>query len=136
MQNLMDEKFVKIDYDNVQKTVVAKWNGFLRLEELQKGCKAINNHVKKEKLTKHLSDQTQLKVLVKEVQDYIGEVWFDEVEKLGLRRIAILLSDDIFTQASVNKVNLNAQYKGLQINSFNSLNQCYEWLSEDKKAAV
>ncbi|MBC8111521.1 MAG: hypothetical protein H7Y04_10710 [Verrucomicrobia bacterium] len=130
MQNLMDEKFVKIDYDATQKIVAAKWNGFLKLEDLQKGCKEINSQIKKEKLTKHLSDQTQLKVLVKEVQEYIGAVWFDEVEKLGLRKIAILVAEDIFAQAAVNKVNLNAQYKKLEINSFSSLDQCHTWLNE------
>ncbi len=129
-QVLLNEKSVKLTYDTASQVIIAKWIGFLKMEDLKKGCELMNNHIKQDKLTRHISDQTELKVLAKELQEYIGGVWFDEVEKLGLRKIAILVAEDVFAQATVNKVNTNAQFRKLQIQTFGSLESCYKWLSE------
>jgi hypothetical protein len=129
-QTLLNEKAVKLSYDSANKIIIAKWIGFLKMEDLKKGCEIMNNQIKAEKITRHISDQTELKVLAKELQEYIGGVWFDEVEKMGLRKIAILVAEDVFAQATVNKVNTNAQFRNLQIQTFGSLDKCYQWLKE------
>jgi hypothetical protein len=129
-QTLLNEKSVRLSYDSANKTIIAKWIGFLKMEDLKKGCELMNVQIRSEKITRHISDQTELKVLAKELQEYIGGVWFDEVEKMGLRKIAILVAEDVFAQATVNKVNTNAQFRNLQIQTFGSLDKCYQWLKE------
>ncbi len=129
-QTFLNEKAVKLSYDSTNKVVIAKWMGFLKLENLKKGCELMNTKIKQEKITYHISDQSELKVLAKELQEYIGLVWMDEVEKLGLRKIAILVAEDVFAQATVNKVNTHAQLRNLQVQTFGSIDKCYQWLKE------
>jgi predicted hydrolase (HD superfamily) len=130
IQTLLNEKSVKLSYDSASKVIIAKWIGFLKMDDLKRGCELMNNQIRTDKITRHISDQTELKVLAKELQEYIGGVWFDEVEKLGLRKIAILVAEDVFAQATVNKVNTHAQFRNLQIQTFGSLEKCYQWLKD------
>ena len=69
-------------------------------------------------------------MLARELQEYIGGVWFDEAEKLGLRKIGVIVAEDIFAQAAVNKVNTYAQFRKLEIQTFGSREKCMKWLTE------
>lgn len=124
----MREKFVEIFYDTQDKVVIAKWVGFLKPEDVKTGCEAINDQIRTNKLTKHISDHTKLKVLSKEVQEYLTQEWFINVEKMGLEKIAVLVSEDVFAQATVNNVNMKGAVGKLQIHTFNALSQCEHWL--------
>ena len=126
---LFKKSFVEISLDEENQVVIAKWIGFLRLEDVKQGCEEVNRLLSKHKLSKHLSDHTQLKVLSKDVQEYLTQKWFSDAEALGLRKLAVQMAEDVFAQASVSKVNMQASVRSLQIHNFNSYTQCYGWLN-------
>jgi len=126
--NLMKEPFVDIYLDKSNNLIVAKWIGFLKPEEVRKGCAFMTTYIKDNLLKGHLSDHRQLKVLSKEVQDYLTMQWFPEVEKIGLRKVGAVVAEDVFAAATVNKVNKEGQMGNLQINMFNSESECVKWL--------
>lgn len=128
-QVLMKESFVEISYRIEDRIVIAKWKGFLTVDQVKRGCEVINQQVVKNKLTKHLSDHSQLKVLSKEVQDYLGGTWFSQVEKIGLRKIAVNLAEDVFAQATVKKVNGEQKFGQMLIDSFGSYESAFKWLN-------
>lgn len=128
-QVLLNERFVEISYLPEARVVVAKWKGFLTLEQVKRGCAVLNDFIAKHKLSGHLSDHSQLKVLGKEVQDYLAVEWFKQVEALGLRKIAVNLAEDVFAQATVQKVNTQQQKGKLTIESFGSYQSCLRWLN-------
>ncbi len=130
VKTILDEPFAKISYDTESGVLSAKWIGFLKLENIKKGCAAMNECIKAEKVTRHFSDQTELKVLAQDVREYISTVWFAEADKLGLRKFAILTADDVFAQVSVNKVNTDAKVGGISIQTFGSRQKCAAWLAE------
>ncbi len=130
VKTLLDEPFAKITYDAETGVLSAKWIGFLKLENVKKGCAVMNDCIKREKAIRHFSDQTELKVLAKEIQEYISAVWFAEADKLGLRKFGILIAEDIFAQASVNKVNTQVQFGKIDIQTFGSREKCMKWLTE------
>jgi hypothetical protein len=127
---VLKEKFAEVFYDADNKLITAQWIGFLKLDDVKFGCQEINRFVRKYQMTKHLSDHTKLKVLSKEVQEYLTGQWFMEVEKLGLKKIAVLVSEDVFAQATVNNVNTKGALGNLSIYTFNSLIRCEQWLTE------
>jgi hypothetical protein len=129
-QDILKESFVEITFEKETGIITAKWIGFLKLSDVQRGCDLLSKHIKNNKLKKHISDHTKLKVLSKEVQEYLTGQWFAEVEKLGLEKIAVHVSEDIFAQATVNNVNTKGSLGNLKIYTFNSLNQCNTWLAE------
>lgn len=126
--NLMKEPFVDIYLDKNSNVIVAQWIGFLKPEDVRKGCSFMTRYIKDNLLKSHLSDHRQLKVLSKEVQDYLTREWFPEVEKLGLKKVGAVVADDVFAAATVNKVNKEASVGNLQINMFNSEPECMKWL--------
>jgi hypothetical protein len=126
--NLMKEPFVTIYLDKTNNVLVAQWIGFLKPDEVRKGCSFMTGYIKENMLKNHLSDHRQLKVLSKEVQDYLSREWFPEVEKQGLRKVGAVVADDVFAAATVNKVNKEASVGNLQINMFNSEPECIKWL--------
>lgn len=128
-KSILKKSYVEISYDATDKIIIARWIGFLKIDDLKVGCGEITNFIRKNNLKKHLSDHSQLKVLSKEVQEYLGKHWFPEVEKIGLTKIAALVSEDVFAQATVNTVN-KASVGKLQINTYPSEKQCLNWLNE------
>ena len=128
-QIVMKECFVEITYRAEDRIIIAKWKGFLTLDQVKNGCEVINQQVIKFKLTKHLSDHSQLKVLGKDVQEYLSSVWFNQVEQLGLRKIAVNLAEDVFAQATVRKVNGENKFGKLVIDSFGSHESAFKWLN-------
>lgn len=127
---IMKESFVEIFFQKETGIITAKWIGFLKVPDVQKGCDVLTKYMKENNLKKHISDHTKLKVLSKEVQEYLTGQWFAEVEKIGLTKIAVQVSEDVFAQATVNNVNTKGAMGNLKIYTFNSLGQCNEWLEE------
>jgi hypothetical protein len=130
LEPVLKEKFAEIFYDAESRIIVARWIGFLKLDDVRFGCGEINRFIRRHQLTNHLSDHTRLKVLPKDVQEYLTGHWFKEVEKLGLTKIAVLVSEDVFAQATVNNVNTKGAVGNLKIHTFHSPIQCDQWLSE------
>lgn len=127
---LMKEPFVEIAYDKSKKILVAKWIGFLKIEDARTGCSFMTKFVKDNLINNHLSDHRQLKVLSKEVQDYLTMTWFPEVEKVGLKRVGAVVAEDVFAAATVGKVNKAGQVGNLKIDMFNSESECINWLTK------
>ncbi len=120
----------EITFDDTNNIIIAKWKGFLKLDSTQKGCDSMVNFVKKNRTTKHLSDQSNLKVLSKEVQGHlVGEV-FPELDKAGLRKLAVLVSEDVFAKATVDNVNTATKMGNITVKTFNTQRDCIDWLNE------
>lgn len=125
---LLKEPFVNILFDKNTNLITAEWIGFLKVDEVKKGCSFMTKYIKDYNLRSHLSDHRQLKVLSKEVQDYLTMTWFPEVEKIGLTKVGAVVSEDVFAAATVKKVNSEAKVGRLTINMFNSEIDCQKWL--------
>ncbi len=131
-EKLISEKYVEVSYDDATKVVEADWKGYLKLQQVEAGCSVISDAIRQRDITRHLSDHTELKVLSKEVQTYLTQTWFPHVADLGLKKIAVLVSLDVFAQATVNKVNSEShvQVADLTIRTFMNKKECMEWLNE------
>jgi hypothetical protein len=124
----MKTSYVDIFLDQSNNVIYAKWIGFLKPEEVRKGCAFMTMYVKDNLVKSHLSDHRELRVLSREVQDYLTKEWFPEVEKVGLTKVGAVVADDVFAAATVSKVNKEAQVGKLTINMFNSETECVKWL--------
>jgi poly(A) polymerase Pap1 len=128
-QTVFKESFVHISFDAQNRIIYAKWIGFLKLEDTKRACRVLIDFIKQNRVTLHLSEQTELKVLSKEVQEYLAGTCFPELDQNGIRRVAVLLSEDIFAQATVSNVNTKATVNKLQINTFGSAQKAHDWLT-------
>ncbi len=128
VRTLFEQQYVHVGIDPAAGILIAKWTGFLQLDEVMESCRVMNDAIRTHGLKLHLSDHTELKVLKASVQNYlIGEA-FPEAERFGLERIAVLNSYDVFTQATVENVNGQSESGRLKIATFPSWQACYAWL--------
>jgi len=128
VQTIFEQKYVHMGIDHAAGILVARWMGFLQLDEVMEGCRVMGEVIRTHQLKRHLSDHTELKVLKASVQNYlIGEA-FPEAERAGLEKIAVLTSHDVFTQATVENVNGQSGSNRLKIAIFPSREECYAWL--------
>jgi hypothetical protein len=127
-QTVLKESFVHISFDAQNRIIYAKWTGFLKIDDTKRACRVLIDFIRQNRISLHLSEQTELKVLSKEVQDYLVNNFFPEMEQAGLRKLAVQLSEDIFAQATVTNVNTKSSSGKLQINSFGSGHKALEWL--------
>lgn len=135
VKQILKESYCDIYFDEADKILYAKWIGFLKPDQVRRGCSAMTDFIKKNQTKVHLSDHRNLRVLTKDVQDYLTQEWFPEVERAGLRKVAALVSEDIFAKATVESVNHTARVGLLTIRTFDSHHQCLEWLKEEKVEA-
>jgi hypothetical protein len=126
--SLFKQPYVDIYLNKSNNILIAKWIGFLKPEDVRSGCSYMTKYIKENNIKSHLSDHRQLKVLSKEVQDYLTREWFPEVEKVGLRKVGAVVAEDVFAAATVNKVNKEGQVGNLSINMFNSETDCVKWI--------
>ena len=123
---LFKEKYCEISFDESNKILTAKWIGYLKPETIRAGCEKIVEATERHQVLNHISDQRELKVLSKECQQYLTDEWFPAVAKAGMKKIAILVSEDVFAQATV--ANVNTKAGNLQIASFHSIPQAHSFL--------
>ncbi len=128
VRTLFEQPYVHLGIDHAAGILVARWIGFLQLDEVMKGCRVLADAIRTHQIRLHLSDHTELKVLKASVQNYlIGEA-FPQAERFGLERIAVLNSYDVFTQATVENVNGQSASGRLKIATFSTREACYAWL--------
>lgn len=126
MQTPYVEIFLNKSFNN--SIIIAKWKGYLTRDNVKTGCSFMTKYVKDHEVQKHLSIHRDLKILSDEVQDYLINEWFPEVEKVGLKKVGAVIADDIFAKASVDRVNKDARVKDLVITAFYSEEDCLAWL--------
>jgi hypothetical protein len=127
---LMQTPYVAIRFDEFNKLLIAKWTGFLTLEQVVSGCSFMTQLFRDHGISIHMSLHRDLRVLSPEVQEYLIEKWFPEIEKLGVRKVGAVVADDAFAEATVSRVNQEGTNGGLVIEMFEDETDCVRWLIE------
>ncbi len=126
-KSILNEKFVEIVVDE-NNIIVAKWKGYLKPEDLKTGSLALIDGIKKHKVTSHFSDQTTLKVLSKESQEYLVTEALPKIAQAGVKKLGVQVADDVFAKATVDKVNATLKIGNMEVKTFLSSQECNEWL--------
>lgn len=126
--NLMQTPYVTIFVDPFNEIVVARWIGFLTLEEVRAGCGFMTHLFKDREIKIHMSEHRDLGILSLEVQKYLVREWFPEIENIGVRKVGAVLANDVFAEATVRRVNREASNRNLTIRMFTTAEDCIQWL--------
>ena len=127
---LFNEPYCSIWYDKESLLLYAKWTGDLTLDQVKKGCSLMLSFIEENQIKNHFSNHVKLKKISTEIQVYLTQSWFPEVESVGLRKVVALTSWDAMTEITIEKVNKAANVGKLQIQSFKNELDCYKWLDE------
>lgn len=126
---LLELEGCKVWHDPELGALSASWEGFLKLDHVKEACQVMSSYIKANKTKLLYSNQLNLKVLSKELQTFLVNEWFPQIENLGVERMAILAALDPFAKASMEKVNQRFEGKGsLEVFKFGLEKECLNWL--------
>ncbi|NOQ25450.1 MAG: hypothetical protein GQ564_08810 [Bacteroidales bacterium] len=109
--------------------VVLELNGFLKTEQFIEFALESNDLRKKHSVYKQLNNIQNMKVLTKDIQNWLEDVWFPEAKISGLKYFAFVVPNDTFGKSSMDTVNSEATAKyGINIEYFTDKEVAKQWL--------
>jgi hypothetical protein len=104
-----------------------KQSGFLHLSQVVEMDKASLELIARNNIHLMLIDQSELKVLSKEIQDYLVHK-ISNLEKIGIKKVAILEPENIFAKLTVEKIHREAHIQPSFAKYFASKSSASIWL--------
>lgn len=128
LYNRFNQLYYEAHYDEANKWVTTRYEGFCRPEDIIEGVKSTLKLIEETPATKLLSDNRGLKGTWSEANDWLEENWYKLAPQYGLKTHATVLSADLFyqiSQESHEKANVNT---GITMKSFEGLEEAKKWL--------
>jgi len=117
-------------YDSTLNAVIWEINGFVSFEDFKTAGKLTHTLRKKHRTNKQINNIKDMKILSKEIQDWIDGVYFPSAKESGLKHFAFIVPKNTFGKLSMEKVNADAsKLFNMEIEYFNNANEAAKWLS-------
>ncbi len=118
-------------------TLTVKLKGFMKIEHLLDITRFMDTFIKKHTITALLVDQSELKVLSKDVLDQMMKM-ISAISRDGIQRIAIVDAEDIFAKASFAKINKEADILSDRVTRAHFMHErgAREWLQLNESTSA
>lgn len=128
-----DEPFVTIVME--KELIYVDWNGFLNVDLVKRGSEELLKVIKDTQAKKALIDNRKVSGPWQAANQWYQEDWNPRAAKAGLKEMAIIQSDNVFSQLSLQGFTKATQGAYL-VAMFNSEPNARQWLSEDKETVA
>lgn len=128
------EVYATLTYEKENGLIYLDWNGYLNVELVKAGSEELLLMIKQVKAKKVLVDNRKVSGPWQAANEWYQNDWNPRAAKEGLSDMAVIMSDNIFTQLSLQgftKVTQGVYTVGI----FNSEPQARKWLVEQKAMA-
>lgn len=128
------EVYATLTYEKENGLIYLDWNGYLNVELVKAGSEELLQMIKQLKAKKVLVDNRKVSGPWQAANEWYQNDWNPRAAKEGLSDMAVIMSDNIFTQLSLQgftKVTQGVYTVGI----FNSEPQARKWLVEQKAMA-
>jgi hypothetical protein len=131
----VDEPYLSIRWDGINKHVHAEWRAFANSAEfrtgLTKGIQAIRDH----RAAAYISDSRKVKVITHDDQKWLKDRWLPQAKDAGLKRIGFVIADTGLGRLNVEDVAKLCAENGLRSRTFGSLEDARKFVSDDRTSA-
>jgi hypothetical protein len=124
---ILQNAYVKLEYDQVKKRLTQEWKGFVPSKDFREAIDATVKFAEKNPVKTIMSDTLNQGVVKPEDTEYAGAAMPKLVGK-GLKAMAFVIPENIFTQLSLKKFADNEQTKSVQY--FKSVSDASKWLDQ------
>jgi hypothetical protein len=107
--------------------LIVRFRGFLKPGEAAKDRLVINEAIHQKKVQLILINQRDIKVLSREMQSFIMNN-APEMVQMGIKKMAIVLPEDVFALAGVSKIQNESNIRGIEMGTFISEEAGLNWL--------
>lgn len=123
--------YLTVHYNEEFNGVLMEWKTFTTSEELKAGLNKGLACINEKKLTKWLADVRELGAISEEDQKWSNEDWFPRALQSGIKRMAVIVSDDIFNQMTVEEIMLKVKAQDFISQYFDSVDKAKKWLKNE-----
>ncbi|MBK0404040.1 STAS/SEC14 domain-containing protein [Adhaeribacter sp. BT258] len=117
-----------LEHDTDNQCLVMTWKGLLP----SKGFREVHQHalhlMRKHKISKLLCDARRMKTIGSEDAAWIENFWIPSAVVAGYRYCAIVESDYIFNQISINNITEKIDPESITIGHFKTREEALHWL--------
>ncbi|WP_192821243.1 STAS/SEC14 domain-containing protein [Rufibacter sp. LB8] len=124
---------ITISYDPARQLVQTRWKGFVNSEEYREILGVYLNLIKVKPVTRWLADNTHAKAIRPADQEWTAQEWVPRFSEAGgVKRMAVILSTDIFNKMAVENI---VQKGGMDIafdtHYFDNEEDALAWVMQD-----
>jgi hypothetical protein len=94
---------IHIFYNEAGRWLEVDWTGYQNMDTVKHGCMLMLDYLRRNKCTRVVNDNTNVKGNWSDAVDWVGEVWFPMMEKAGLKYFAHIFSPSTFSKLSAQK---------------------------------
>ncbi len=130
METYFNTEYLYLGFDRERQLGHAIWNGFLNSEEFRAACEACLNLLATHQPVNWLADNRKMKAIRQHDQDWFVQEIIPQLAQSTIRKMATLVSEDIFNQMAVESLEAKANDVVLFDNHhFKSEAEALQWLA-------
>lgn len=115
-------------------TLTMEWKGFVKGELIKEGHEDALEYIQQHNITGIIEDVVDFSGPFTEVNDWFINYWVPKALQNGLKKAAVLMNKNLFTELSVEALKENPEFKklGLGYRVFGDINNAMKWLKEEE----
>jgi len=125
-----DSSFLSIEFNETLQIVIMRWKTITTSQELRTGLNKGLQLVNEKKLNLWFADVQKLGAIAEEDQKWSNEDWFPRAIGAGIKKMAVIVSSDVFNQMTVEEIMSNAPQIGFTSQFFEDEATALSWLKE------
>lgn len=96
--------YLLLHHDPAGNTIETEWLGFVNSEQLRTSLQEVLRLARQYRIKSYVANNVLLRTIRPADQDWINEVWFPEFAKLGVQRLAVVISQDGLNRMGINNI--------------------------------
>ena len=96
--------YLLLHHDPVGATIETEWQGFVNSGQLRTSLLEVLRLARQYRVKGYIANNVLLRTIRPADQDWINEVWLPDFAKLGVRRLAIVISQDGLNRMGINNI--------------------------------
>jgi len=104
MPILYQTSFLQLHHQAAGATLETEWLDFVNSEQLRTALNEALRLARQHRVQGWIANNTLLRTLRPADQDWINQMWFPEFAKLGVRRLAIIESQDALNRMGISNI--------------------------------
>lgn len=126
---------IRVSYDEELQLGVGEWKGFVSSKDIQAIALHSLEFVNQYGITRWLADRRKMKAIRQQTQQWTVEEFVPKLLESPLRRMATIVSEDIFNQMAIEQILKRSGGLGdIALRDFDSLPKAMEWLKRPIEA--
>lgn len=96
--------YLLLHHEPVGNTLETEWQDFVNSDQLRGSLAEVLRQARHYRIQGYIANNTLLRAIRPADQDWLNEQWFPEFAKLGVQRLAIVLSQDGMNRMGVDNI--------------------------------